>query len=72
MPYEGGDVQVSDDLIDSSEAATILEVSDRTVRSYARGGDLAIARRRGGKRGEMLFRRSEVQALAQRLQSGEA
>lgn len=69
----GGDADVTDDeLIDSSEAAAILGVTDRTVRNYARSGDLTVVRYRRGKSREMLFRRDEVQAFYERLQSGEA
>jgi DNA-binding transcriptional MerR regulator len=68
---EGGDVHVTDELMDTGAAATYLDVSARTVRNYATEGDLPIAGRKRGKRGEYLFRQSDVAALYVQLYGSE-
>ena len=45
----------------TDEAATLLKLSPRRVREFARGGRLPVARRIGGA---LIFRRSDVEALA--------
>jgi len=55
-----------DALITTPEAGEILEVSTRTVYRQIEAGVLTPAQKLPGPTGHYLFRRSDVEALAQR------
>jgi len=57
------------DLVFTSEAARILEVSPETVRLWERAGKLAALRVSGGVR---LFERSEIEKVARERTTGAA
>lgn len=57
------------DLVFTSEAARILEVSPETVRLWERAGKLAALRASGGVR---LFERSEIEKVAHERATGAA
>jgi excisionase family DNA binding protein len=52
------------ELITSTQAGQILGVSGRTVVRWSEDGRIEVAQRLTGPNGAMLFRRSDVQALA--------
>jgi hypothetical protein len=54
-----------DELLTSTQAGTILGKSARTILRMAEAGELTIAHTLPGPNGHKLFRRSDVEALAQ-------
>jgi len=55
---------MQDDLVTSSEAAAIIGRTSRTITRMALAGSLPVAHRLPGPNGALLFRRSDVDALA--------
>lgn len=57
---------VVDELLDTVDTAEALGLSRAMVTYYARSGELPVAHRLNGKRGALLFRRSDVEAFRDR------
>lgn len=62
-----GESQTLDDVVLSSEAADILDVTVWTVHNMAKDGRLVPALKLAGDKGAYLFRRADVEALAVEL-----
>lgn len=62
-------LMTSADLIGTSEAATILNVSNRTVKRMAKDERLPYVLKMTGDTGAYLFKRSDVEKLAKAMAS---
>lgn len=57
---------ISDDLLTTAEAAKLLRRPVGTVNRWAKDGELREAAKLPGRTGSRLYRRSDVEALAER------